>query len=298
MLKRIVKRALQATGRWSFTVAHYYPVHPRPRWGHGRASHPQIRAALETNRKEYESVLANIERHRDILHNIGHENVANNTAPFWNNWWFSVLDAAALVTFLIERPARRYLEIGSGHSTRFARYAVNAGGLPTSITSIDPHPRDEIDPICDNVIRQALEDCELSIFDELENGDILFFDGSHRIFTNSDVSVFFFEVLPRVKPGVLVHIHDIFLPDDYPPAWNDRLYSEQYLVAAMLLCRSPPFKVVLPNYFVCTDPLLGARVRRIFAARDGGLDIPFFYSNDAASPGVSFWIETVSTQAA
>src|ERR1700730_4061085 len=59
-----------------------------------------------------------------------------------------------------------------------------------------------------------------------QEGHILIFDGSHGVFTNSDVTVLFFEVLRRLKPGVLVHLHDVFLPEDYPVVFNDRLYSE------------------------------------------------------------------------
>jgi hypothetical protein len=92
--------------------------------------------------------------------------------------------------------------------------------------------------------------------DKIRSGDILFFDGSHRTFTNSDVTVFFLETLPRLPPGVIVHIHDIFLPADYPPEWNKRMFSEQYILAAMLLGKAPAFRTLLPDYFACTDPEL------------------------------------------
>jgi hypothetical protein len=117
---------------------------------------------------------------------------------------------------------------------------------------------------------------------------------THRVFTNSDVTVFLLEVLPQLKPGILVHMHDIILPCDYPPAWNNRFYSEQYVLGAMLLCGVPPFQTVLPNYFVCTDPSLSEQARRIFQTRTSGRDIPFFYANQPDLPGVSFWFEVVS----
>jgi hypothetical protein len=195
------------------------------------------------------------------------------------------------MTFLWERKPRRYFEIGSGYSTMFARHAITAAGLSTSITSMDPQPRAEIDAICDVRIRSGLENCDLAAFDELGSGDILFYDGSHRCFTNSDVTVFFLEVLPRLPPGVLVHIHDIFLPDDYPEAWNSRLYSEQYLLAAMLLSINPPFKVVLPCYFASLDSEFGAKIDKIFKGGEAGFDIPLRYPNTGATPPTSFWIE-------
>ena len=274
--------------RWSNTVEDYYPVTPRSRWGSDNPVHAGFHAALERGRSVYESNLSNLNRFREALYAVPVAQVEHG--PFWDNIWFSCLDAAVLVTILLSRRSRRYIEIGSGHSTQFARHAVDWGSLDTLITSIDPQPRASIDTLCHKVIRSRLEDCSLEMFDELEAGDILFFDGSHRIFTNSDTTVLFLEVLPRLKPGVLVHLHDIFLPADYPDAWNRRLYSEQYLLGAMLLCKEPPLKPLLPSFFICTDPNLSTKVRQVFDDRPGA-PIPFYYNNDATTPGVSFWFE-------
>ena len=89
---------------------------------------------------------------------------------------------------------------------------------------------------------------------------MVFFDGSHRTLMGSDVTVFFFEVLPALPPGVLVHIHDIFLPYDYPQEWRWRHYSEQYLLAAVLLAGLPGLRVELPNAFVAGQPELAGRM--------------------------------------
>lgn len=272
--------------KWSETVQDYYPVEPRARWGHGQPRHTQVRAVLERSREVFRERLALIDRHKGALAAVPHAR-PTPLAAWWGNAGFSCLDAAALVAFLLERNPPRYVEIGSGNSTMFARHAIRHGGLQTHITSIDPQPRAEIDSISDTIIRRQLEQCDVDFVDELRPGDILFFDGSHRAFPNSDVTVFFLEILPRLKPGVLVHVHDIFLPDDYPPPWRLRMYSEQYMLAAMLLCPALPFRVILPNYFACTDPELSETVHDIF--RDG--DIPFTYKNDVNCPGVSFWFE-------
>ncbi|WP_375463128.1 class I SAM-dependent methyltransferase [uncultured Methylobacterium sp.] len=306
MLKNLVRSAGRRAGidifrastdpfRWSHTVHDYYPVAPHPRWETQSLPHRRLRAALDTGRASYETFLSALEGHASLLHGVPHAadpEAANR--PCWNNTWFTALDAAALVTFLGWKRPARYVEIGSGTSTCFARYAIDAAGLPTAMTSIDPSPRRHIDRICERVVRQPLESCDLAIFDELEAGDILFFDGSHRAFANSDVVVFFFEILPRLTPGVLVHIHDIFIPDDYPTAWNHRLYNEQYLLAAMLMCGRPPFRVVAPIAYICQDAGMSARVRRVFASPSGAPDIPFLYPNDAGTPGASFWFETIA----
>jgi hypothetical protein len=278
--------------KWSESVQDYYPVTPRPRWGFGNATHEGIRQVLEKSRATYEANLDDIERHQEAFALVPYDRPADLLQPFWNNIWFSCLDAVSLVSFLLARRPKHYFEVGSGHSTLFARHAIDIGKLATTITSVDPNPRAEIDSICDRTIRTPLEGTSVDVFGELLPGDILFFDGSHRVFTNSDVTALFFDILPSLRPGVLVHIHDIFWPADYPAAWNARLYSEQYVLGAMLLCAAPPFRVVFPNYFICTDDRLGKRVREIFAAKPGH-EIPFFYANDAQIPGVSFWIEKI-----
>jgi hypothetical protein len=117
--------------------------------------------------------------------------------------------------------------------------AKRDGGLPTTITSIDPHPRAGIDTLCQRVIRQPLESSDLAVFADLRAGDVAFYDGSHRVFTNSDTTVFYLEVLPELPPGVLVGIHDILWPDDYLPEWADYWFSEQYLLGAYLLAETP-----------------------------------------------------------
>ena len=126
-------------------------------------------------------------------------------------------DAVALYGLLRRTRPQRYLEVGSGHSTRFARRAIRDEGLATTVTSIDPEPRARIDELCDLVIRRPVEALEDDgVFLELGPGDVLFIDGSHRTFTGSDVTVLLLEVVPRLAPGVLVQVHDVYLPRDYP----------------------------------------------------------------------------------
>jgi hypothetical protein len=284
------------TGKqWSDTVEDYYPIQPSPRWGYGRPPNPHLKQALESGRSRYRMSLLEIGEFRSVFHEVEHES-NQPLRPRWNNHWFSVLDAVSLMGFVLSRKPKRYVEIGSGNSTLFARFAIDSGQLPTKVMSIDPEPRRDVDKLCDELVRTPLEECNVELFACLRRGDILFFDGSHRVFTNSDVTALFLDILPTLPEGVLIHLHDIFLPDDYPSAWNVRLYSEQYLLGAMLLCADPPFRVVLPNYFVCNDPDLSAMVKLTLSSPDGvKADIPFFYYNDDKGfPGVSFWIETAS----
>jgi predicted O-methyltransferase YrrM len=260
-----------------------YPVTPTPRWGYGRPAHPHLVSVLETGRGDYERLLRDVLEMRASLGRISsHPDPGRPGEPAWQNPWIPPVDAALLYGMIALRRPGRYVEIGSGTSTAFARRAVTDGATGTHITSIDPAPRSHIDRLCDSIIRRRLEDVDLTVFDELGPGDMVFMDGSHRALTNSDATVFFLEVLPRLSAGLMVQIHDIFLPYDYPPAFSDRFYSEQYVLAAYLLAHQPPFDVLLPSSFVSVDDDLG----RI-------LD-PLWESIGLASGGHggSFWIET------
>ncbi len=238
-----------------------YPIRPEPRYGEGKPAHSEIAALLARNDEAYLATLAVLPGFSEYLMRI--PETADAIAPgepYWGNTFFSALDAIALYGLLGSRKPTRYLEVGSGNSTKFARRAVRDLGLNTQIISLDPNPRSEVDALCDRVIRQPLEDVDTVLFDELEAGDMLFIDNSHRVFQNSDVTVFFLEILPRLKPGVTVHIHDIFLPFDYPRLWANRHYSEQYLLAAYLLAGYSRLEVLLPLAYLCQHPVAGALV--------------------------------------
>jgi predicted O-methyltransferase YrrM len=205
------------------------------------------------------------------------------------------MDAVALCGMLFEFQPKRFIEVGSGYSTKFARRTIEDHSLRTLITSIDPKPRAEIDKLCDSVIRQPLEELDLGVFDGLEPGDFLFIDSSHRTFSNSDVTVAFLDVLPRLRAGVVVHFHDIFWPYDYLPEWSDRYYSEQYLLGSYLLGdRGTEVKVLQPNAFIVRDSELAAICKPFLEI--AGIRRPY---NAISSPygmaGSSFWFQTITS---
>ena len=235
-----------------------FPVNPRPRYGYGRPAHARLAQILDARRETYRSILESFLAFRSDLWRIAQAPAGDPRSPVWVNGFIPGLDSISLYSLIRLHRPRLYVEIGSGNSTRFARRAIDDGRLETKIISVDPHPRVEIRPIADRLIEQPVEDIPLDIFDSLQSGDLLFVDNSHRVFTNSDVTVVFLDILPNLKPGVLVHFHDIFLPEDYPPAWNQRYYSEQYLVACHLLARTQCFEVLLANMFISRDPQLSA----------------------------------------
>lgn len=186
---------------------------------------------FEAARPRFETLLAQIDAFAADLAAIGAE---PPPAPRWNQDWFPRLDAAAAyATVRAERPAR-IVEVGSGHSTRFLARAVWDGGLATRITAIDPAPRAAIGGLDVTFLRQTVHQAGLAPFERLAAGDILFIDSSHILMPGSDVDLLFGHVLPRLAPGVRVHIHDIFLPDDYPTTWDWRGYNEQQGVIGLL----------------------------------------------------------------
>ncbi len=171
------------------------------------------------------------------------------TQFYTQNSQFSWLDARTLFVLLLEWKPKRFVEVGSGFSTLLAA-DVNRRHLDNSIdiTCIEPYPREFLRqgiPGITQLLEQKVQDVPLAEFEKLQTGDILFLDSSHVAKTGSDVNYLYFEVLPRLAAGVLVHIHDIFLPHDYPREWvfvNNRSWNEQYLLRALLM-HSTAFKV-------------------------------------------------------
>jgi hypothetical protein len=226
----------------------------RPRWGATRPPLQPIVDWVKPHDAAYRQVLAAIRSRSAMLGRIALDfDPALLPEPAWRGVPFAPFDSAALYTLIGETKPKLYLEIGSGITTAFAHRSVRDHGLSTRIVSIDPQPRAAIDNICDEVVRAGLETCDLAVFDRLEAGDILFLDGSHRVFMNSDVTVFMLDVLPRVKPGVLIHVHDIQLPWDYPDMFTHWYWSEAYILAAYIIGAADRLRPVLPTAWVCRD---------------------------------------------
>ncbi len=233
-----------------------YKVDFKPRFGHGNGgAHPQLLDIIEAQRETYADYLESFLKYKEVYFNINNaDQESDENEPGWNNDFLPGLDIVAMYGLLRELNPKQYIEIGSGNSTKVARKAITEGQLVTKITSIDPYPRAQIDNLADKVVRQPIEDLkDYSDIANLESGDMLFIDNSHRCLPNSDVTVCFLELLPRLKKGVIVHVHDIYVPYDYPQFMCDRAYSEQYVLAAFLLANPSKYRPILPNYFISED---------------------------------------------
>lgn len=146
--------------------------------------------------------------------------------------WFPSLDAAVAYALVRERKPKRIVEVGSGHSTRILARAECGVG---EILAIDPMPRTDIAGLPGvRIVPSTLQAAPADVFDGLGAGDVLFVDSSHILMPGSDVDVLLNRVLPALPSRTLVHIHDIFLPFDYPPAWGWRNYNEQQGVLPLL----------------------------------------------------------------
>jgi hypothetical protein len=247
------------------TIVLDYPPNSvnEPRWGRKRPVHTRLAALLDEREADFAASLEMIAGYQPDLAALTPIGGMN---PMWGGEHFGGLDGAALYSYLRARDPRIYVEIGSGQSTRFAAAAKRDGGLRTHIVSIDPNPRQEIDALCDTSLRVPLEEADLGVFRSLVEGDMVFLDGSHRVFMNSDAVVFLLEILPDLAPGVIAGVHDIFLPDDYPIEWASRYYSEQYVLAAWLLAGGDRIAPVLAAHYMCCAPSLKGRWLAIWEA--------------------------------
>ncbi|HSF47793.1 MAG TPA: class I SAM-dependent methyltransferase [Burkholderiales bacterium] len=296
IFKRLIRRRINELAAPNWFIKLDYPVDTTPRYGYGNPPHSELSLFFAAARPLLIQRVREWLAHKTWFEAIDYETPADSAAPHWSNSYFTGLDAVALMATLAEVRPALYLEVGSGNSTKFARRAIQDRRLATRIVSIDPRPRAEIDRLCDELIREPFERESADIAGRLRAGDVLFIDSSHRSFTNSDVTVFFLETLPALPPGVVLHLHDIFLPYDYPPVWRDRYYSEQYLLAAYLLGagQAPRLRLLWSSVFANFDPALKAeaapfhslpRVGRALAGQAGRLNGIGF--------GTSIWLEVL-----
>jgi hypothetical protein len=208
---------------------------------------------------------------------------------YLENDLFGWLDAVVYYCVIRNFKPKRIVEVGSGLSTLLAVSALDRNreeGVDGAITAIDPYPRDYLLPILldrSELLIQEVQAVPISRFTSLDRGDLLFIDSSHVLKIGSDVQFEYLEVIPRLKPGVLVHSHDIFLPTHYPEDWvkrEKRFWNEQYLLQAFLAFNTS-FEVVWSGSFM-------------HAAHSDVLDEAFGIYEPSHHPPGSFWFRRVS----
>lgn len=177
---------------------------------------------------------------------------------YFNNPSFGTGDSEILYSIVRKFKPKKIIEIGSGFSTLMTKEAIQKnrmeseeGQYECEYICIEPYENPWLENIGVTLIRKKLEDVEAEIFEQLEAGDILFIDSSHIIRPQGDVLTEYLEILPLIKSGVLVHIHDIFTPRDYLDEWlydQVRFWNEQYLLEAFLTCNDKYRVLLAVNY--------------------------------------------------
>lgn len=259
-----------------------YKVNLKPRYGYGKPAHELLYQLINENRPLYVELLNEAVKYKEVFQSFKKmDEESDNSKPVYNNKYLPGLDIVGIYTIISKFKPETYIEVGSGFSTKVAYKAIKDNAFTTNIISIDPAPRAEIDQLATKIIRAPFENIIFDFIFSLKENDILFIDNSHRILPNSDSLVFYLDVLPKIPKGVIVHIHDIYLPFDYPQFMCDRFYSEQYGLAMYLLANSKKYKPLLPNYFISEDKELNAILEPIWNHKN--LD-------NVERHGGSFWL--------
>jgi len=194
-------------------------------------------------------------------------------------------DAEYLYNMIRLFKPKTIIEIGSGNSTLMARNAINKNQseLPDQNCEhicIEPYEQPWLEEIGIKVIRKKVEVTGVDIFKQLKENDILFIDSSHIIRPQGDVLFEYLELLPSLNKGVIVHIHDIFTPRDYPDGWfGEKLWNEQYLLEAFLT-NNREFRILgATNY-------LSHKYRDIFSSK-----CPVYKIQEGREPGSFYMVK-------
>jgi len=228
-----------------------YPTLPRIRYGWDRKpAWSWMESRLEHGRDVIAEHLLMAPLFLDFFAGIQRDRPESDDGkPYWRNMYLPVIDAVSLCTMLGRYRPARFVEIGSGNSTRFARAFVDWADLPTRITSIDRFPGITVRSMPHEMISQSLQEADLTLFHHLQAGDVVWLDGSHHVFSDTDVSVFFMELLPLFPVGTIVGIHDIQLPWDYPPGWERFYFNETFALASFLVGAKDRVEYLLPCFY-------------------------------------------------
>jgi hypothetical protein len=191
------------------------------------------------------------------LNQVGQNAMLTTLAPLFkeaaacwqDNTFFGLADSVVFYSMIRQHRPNKVVEIGSGDSTRMAIAALERNGEGDLIT-IEPYPQERM-PVSPTY-QIPVEDVPLDVFTSLTANDIVFIDSSHVLRPGGDVQYEYLELLPRLPPGVLVHVHDVFLPDEYPRDWlteRHRFWNEQYLLQAFLAFNDQ-FEVFWSSYML------------------------------------------------
>lgn len=205
---------------------------------------------------------------------------------------YMAIDGNVYYSLIRHLNPKKVIEIGSGNSTKLALAAIRKSEIDnnsnTELLCIEPFRADMLRQNFNNeisIIEKRVQEVELSVFEKLEKNDILFIDSSHALKSGGDVWYEFCEILPRLKSGVYVHIHDISLPKPYPNVYfeNNLFWNEQYILQAFLTFNSKFEVIWAGNYMITKYP---DKISKAFSP-----EYQLMRSKFPSSEPSSFWIK-------
>lgn len=194
----------------------------------------------------------------DILNNNIYNNSSGDTRYHFENGMLGPMDGLVLYSMIRHFNPKKIIEVGSGYSSAIMLDVNNNfRNNDMDLTFIEPYPdrlksllrKEDYSSV--TILEEKIQHVDLTIFHSLETNDILFLDTSHIVKTGSDVNFWLFNILPRLKPGVIIHIHDIFWPFEYPKEWihQQKCYTELYLIRAFLM-NNKDYEIQLFNNYL------------------------------------------------
>jgi hypothetical protein len=219
----------------------------------------------------------------DRYQNLFRELRSDSTIKITTNGFFMTPDAEIYASMILDRKPRRIVEVGSGYSTLIARKTIRHAGYPTKLVAIDPFPRTDVRTAVDELHCSPVEQSNL-IDDTWCAEDLLFIDSSHLCRTRGDLPYLYCQVLPSLSAGVVVHVHDIFLPYDYPNLYDPWCYTELYLLSCML-AHTVRYRPILATHLLSRQ--YRERMQATFGPLVGDEEHTHYF-------GASFWFEVQS----
>jgi len=225
---------------------------------------------------EFQSLFRELRSNAEINVPFAGQNYLGSTCL--HNGWYPTPDAEIYASMIYERRPDQIVEVGSGFSTLIARRALEFARHDAPLTVIDPSPRTDVERAASRVIYQPVEESELESI-KFTDRSLLFIDSSHITRPRGDGPYLYCRVLPQLPKGMLVHVHDVFTPYDYPTCYDHLGWTEQYLLQA-LLSHSSRYRTLLATHFLSREH--AAEMQATFGPQVGADNL--FY-------GASYWFE-------
>lgn len=210
-------------------------------------AYPHIKDYFDTLAPRFQAFLQEMDANEQRFLALNRE----DGGAIFQSRFLSALDACVVYTGISTLKPKRVLEVGSGNTTHFIARAIADHGLETEVTCIDPKPRCDIARLPVKFERRVLEPADVQRIAALDPGDVLFIDSSHFAQQGFDVDILFNCGFPALRPGVIVHVHDVFLPYGYPKGWEWLRFNEQLALVGWVI--SEYFETLFATQYVWRD---------------------------------------------